>query len=1462
MFGPLRRLLRQAFIVALVTLAGICLMPAPALADAPAPLDPKTIPDALKPWTTWALDGAPRCPAFYDHADQSRCAWPARLSLALGEKGGTFSQTWHVDAVTSVALPGDAKRWPLDVKVDGKPALVVTSGGSAHVELAPGEHTLQGTFAWDSLPESLAVPKETGLLALTLRGVAVAVPNRDAQGTVWFQKAAASEEGDALGVVVHREVVDDIPLRLITHIELHVSGKSREELLGKALPEGFVPMSLDSPLPARIEPDGHVRVQVRPGVFALELTARATGPIVALTRPVPGGPWKEGDEVWVFQAKNDYRVVSVEGVTSIDPQQTTLPAAWKKLPAYPMAVGATMRFVESRRGDADPPPDQLALTRTLWLDFDGKGYTAQDVLTGTLNRESRLTMASPTVLGRVAIAGRDQFITSGGGQPGGGGPMGVEIRQGDLSVTADSRLVGDATDIPAVGWAHDFHQVAGTLHLPPGWSLLYATGVDDVPGTWVSHWSLLELFLALMIGIVLGRLYGLAWGAVALMMLVLTLPERGAPQWCWLPLLAIEALVRVLPLGRVRKLFEGARVAAFLFIGIIAIPFVVQQVRQGLHPALMHSELVVGSGQPMTEADQDTSILRAANKDMPAPMAEAPASPPPMASAAGIPPQGLGEAGGGSANGIDVTAMQKKAPIAGKPGGAPGRAGLKGDFSSYAEPANNRQMWQSNSQVYDPTAIVQTGPGLPRWRWTTLDLKWSGPVAATQRLHLYLVSPASNLVLALLRAALLLLVVLRVFPYGARILPRWFGTPPGATLTALLLLGALTALTPHTAHAEIPDKATLDDLKARLLRTPPCSPTCASSERMAIDLHGNALRLRLEVDAAATTAVPLPATGAQWTPADVRVDGEPAKALARIDDVLWVSLDAGVHQIVLEGTMPDRASVQLSLPMKPHHVEVSAVGWTVAGVHEDGIADDDVQFTRTETAHGHSETSLQPGTLPPFVMVVRTLHVGLDWEMDTQVSRATPVGSAVVLEVPLLSGERVTTADVRVSAGKVQVYLAPDATTFTWHSVLAQKSPIHLVAPKDVAWSEVWRMDIGSIWHASYSGIPFVHAEPMAGARIPEWRPWPGEEAQVALTRPEGVPGQTLTIDESTTALSPGLRATDVTLALSVRSSRGGDHTVTLPEGAQLESLAINGAGQPIRQLGRKVTVPVVPGAQTLSITFRVPTGLGTSFSSPEIDLGAPSVNATTTLNVPGSRWLLFTFGPRVGPAILFWSLLVVLLIVAGALGQNRWTPLRTWHWALLFIGLSQVDILAGTFFVGWLLALGYRARDEGEGPSWQWFNLRQLVLVAWTVAALIILAVSLHQGLLGTPEMQVMGNGSSSSLLRWFTDRAAPELPTVHIVSVPLLVYRGAMLVWALWIVLSLLSWLKWGWGSFTTGGGWKKGPVRAPRPQRNYAVPYYPPRPPMQEPSPASAGAPIPSQEPVPEGSAEPPAGEKPPI
>jgi hypothetical protein len=90
----------------------------------------------------------------------------------------------------------------------------------------------------------------------------------------------------------------------------------------------------------------------------------------------------------------------------------------------------------------------------------------------------------------------------------------------------------------------------------------------------------------------------------------------------------------------------------------------------------------------------------------------------------------------------------------------------------------------------------------------------------------------------------------------------------------------------------------------------------------------------------------------------------------------------------------------------------------------------------------------------------------------------------------------------------------------------------------------------------------------------------------------------------------------------------------------------------------------------------------------------------------------------------------------------------------------------------------------------------------------------SIYAGLLGRPEMQISGNGSSGNMLRWFQDRTVRGLPRGWVLSVPLIVYRGAMLAWSLWLALALLGWLRWGWTAFTAGGAWQRRPRKSPPP------------------------------------------------
>lgn len=1363
--------------------------------NAPAePLLKTDVPEPLRPWVDWVLKGSEEklCPSLYGDEEQHICQWPSLLELKIDEKSGEFSQKWSLYKDGFILLPGDSDHWPQNLKIDNKPATPVLRDEKPALYLKKGEYSISGNFLWDSIPESFQIPSETGILNLSVKGKKIEFPNRDAEGRLWLQATTESKFAeDRLEIRVHRRIDDQIPLELTTQISLEVSGKTREVLLNKALPDDFIPTSLTSPLPVKFEADGNLKVQLRPGSWKIELKARGLKSISAIQTP-PGKELWAQEEVWVFQSYNNIRLVTIEGVPAIDPQQTTLPDEWKSLPAYRIKPGETIRLSEKRRGDSDPTPDQLSLSRDLWLDFDGRGFTLSDDVSGILRQSSRLEMNSPIRLGRVSVDGKDQLITSLEKDQ----KTGVEIRQSNLNLTADSRLEGALRKFSAVGWNHNFQKVSAVLHLPPGWRLFSVSGTDHVPNSWINQWSLLDLFLLMIITLAAAKLWGNKLAFVALLTLALIFPEKESPHWIWIALLAGQAVLPLLPQGKLQFVLKLYRGIVFIILLAVAIPFMIQQLREGTYPALENPQQVLQnetfgefqrSKKGFMNADFDKVGGNVPNQ-MPAPE-----SPPKMKKESDKPDvrvQDIEPTTGALAKRKINDERAKKTIVTSEES-----LGFK-----------NRKDYQSelNLQGYQPGAQVQTGPGLPRWEWKEIPLQWNGPVNKDQTIRFILFSPFVNFSLSILRVLLLAYLILSTFNLFESF-KRFVCKKQVVSVLLFFVFSSLFFVSSVRAENGFPPAEILNELKNRLLEAPQCAPECASVSRMSLEASQNLLRIRLEVGAQSSTAVPIPGSSKEWIPERIMVDGQNFSGIKRLDDeTLYLLLSPGTHQVVLEGSLPERETVQLALPLKPYRVEAKADGWNIEGIHENGISDDNLQLIRTQSSGKENSQTFQSGNLPPFVRVERNLILGLNWEVETHVIRVT-TGSPVVLEVPLLEGESVTTPEVRVENRKVKVSLAPQTSDFSWRSVLQEKSSLNLKASDSSSWMEVWQLNVSPLWHVDWKGIPAVR-DPNSTNWFPEWHPWPGEELNLQITRPQAIAGSTLTIEQTLLILTPGLRTTDATLSLNLRSSLGGQHSVTLPEKAELQSVTINGMVQPIRQSGKTVTLPIVPGMQKIDLHWQEPTGIRFLYKTASIDLGSPSVNSETQIRLSNNRWVLFTHGPQMGPAVLFWSLLVVLILASFVLNKLPLSPLKLHEWILLGLGLSQVPILLSILVAGWFLALAWRKNHPIEGKYK--FNLFQILLIFWTIATLGILIGSIYDGLLGYPNMMIAGNGSSESLLRWFQDRTLSTFPQSYVISIPLFGYRLAMLSWALWIAWALLKWLKWGWKCYGESTVWK--PIR----------------------------------------------------
>ncbi len=1311
-------------------------------------------PESLQPWIPWVLEGheAVRCPIAHNN-DHRLCAWPGQLELSVNKQGATFTQSWVIYAKSWVALPGNKKVWPLNVSVNQAAGLVSERKGLPHIQLTPGEYQIKGEFTWLQRPKGLRVPSHTGLINLTIDGVNRPNPIRGLKEMLWFGDAARKDAvgqstKDMVQLKVFRKLSDQFPIRLETVLQMSISGREREITTGQWLLSGFEPISVTSPLPVRIDNNGQLTIQARAGRWEVNMSARATGQPVSFRINPTDELWPK-EEIWSFEAQHALRTVHLSGAERIDPKQVSLPDRWQHFPAYLIAKENELNLHVEHRGDPYPASNQLSIERELWLDFSGNGYTLEDTISGNMKQGWRLVMSKPYQLGRAELNGEAQLVTS---LP----PSdqdGIEVREGNVRLRAISRIEGDVRHFPASGWEQHFERASARLNLPPGWFLLAATGVDRVQGAWVQRWNLWMIFLVLIIAVSAHKVLGWKWGVVAGLALLMSCHSYRAPIAIWLNLLAIIALLPLLPDGRFKKLMQTYRHVSFILLLFILVPYANQQIKSALYPQL-----------------EKSTQQRFSNRQEV------------------VNPQAFSD--------------YEEAEVA------------LDSFTPTTSLGYSRVKKARTFKQYDHAVKVQTGPGLPNWQWRTHSLYWSGPLSQKQTMKLWLLSPNIKRLWHLLELLLVLIFAgglwLKSYSFSAIKQKLVLGGSSNLVLGALMV-GLIAGLSTTPAYADFPPKYLLEDLEQQLTQSPECTPHCVTFSMVRVGVDERELAVDLYVDALVDTVLPLPLDEQSWLPLSLHINGEPTELVYRNNGQLWLLLHSGRHQVTLKGVVSESQQIQLPFPLKPHNIRVDADGWNVSGVYNGQLRGDSLDLYRTKQTVKETSATDQDFKvdIEPFVRIERRLHIGIDWFIETDVHRIAPTMGSFSMKVDLLDGESITSDEVKQEGDQALISFGVKQSSISWRSILPRTKQIQLVAANDGSWYEEWLLNTGTQWHVRYEGLAPVKQTRTSTQWSPRWRPYPGERLTINLVRPTPISGPTITIQEARLTYRPGHRTSESRLELRLLSSQGGDFEFQIPEQANLQEIMIDGVELPIQSRNQQIKLPLVPGNQSAVVSWRTEEKMGLVTTTPRLDLGIPVANMHLSMQVPNSRWPLWVSGPTLGPAVLYWGVFLLVFMIAIAFSIVKRLPIKRYEWVLLGIGMSTSTIPASFLVVVWFFAMAKRMEASEQAFQSSYFNVSQVGLVLLTGAAVCVLMTTIPAGLLWHPNMYISGNGSSESLLQWYQDRTLGSLPQGTLFSLPLWSYRLFMLVWSLWLAFALIRWIKWGWQCFSRHGVWSKASI-----------------------------------------------------
>lgn len=1300
--------------------------------------DPSTIPPPLEPWVPWVQAEEPQTACPLSHYDEHQCFWPSHLALEVDDNSGSFTLSATVFREYDLPLPGNDKHWPLEVTDQTGTALkVISYEGQPRVILPAGRHTIKGRFRWPELPQTLALPVETGILKLTRNSQPINDIQMDGSAIRLHESSGTTEEAEqeALQLRVYRLLHDGIPMKLKTLLQLEVSGNPRELELATVLPPSFRASALESELPARIDANNTLSILLKPGSWYIELEAYSLTPTATASANSQEAHWP-AQEIWSFVADLQYRNIEILDAPAIDPNQSQVPQSWRGFPAYLITTDTPAKINELNRISGERS-NKLTLDKKLWLDFSGSGFTVEDNINGQLGPNSRLNVTPQHELGS-AVTPQGPLLVSVLDDN-----LGVEVRQQFVNLNTMGRMQ-QGSKLPVSGWQHDFESVSSQLFLPPGWTILAAMGPDQASGVWLDRFNLWDIFLILIITVSIKRVAGWRTALVALAVVTLTYQREGAPLIIWLNLAICIALVGYIN-DKWKQRLGYYTLASFAIFVVIMLPYGLDQARMMAYPQLEHNRVTTHSGDTTADAeslDQSMPVIASAAPSM-----------------------------------HSEELMLEEIVATGA------RSEARPQISRPQQQVHRSK--KTNIELdYNPQQQLQAGPPRMSWRWNSAHLHWAGPVSSKQTLTLIMVPPLLDRLghlLALLSPLLLawLLWLKSPRPDTSKISVAL--KPTGA---ATLMLLAMMSWSPEPQAAVVIDSDLLYELRERLFEPALCHPECATIESTHIQTDGSSLTLTAKINVFDATTMAIPALGNQW-PAQVLLNKN-AAALMRNENELWIALPAGNHTLNMKGNVQLGQTLDLSFSHTVHNLTVELDNWQLSNsenpsrhIQLDPVIDTSVQ-----------QPDLIPNDIAPLLKVERHIHLGIDWTVQTTITRIAPEQGGISTFIPLLAGE-MPLSEKQLVNNAMPVQLAPNERYQQWRSRLEPSAELRLNAPTEAnAWYETWTLTAAPLWHIEAASDSTMI---MNNNRV-SWLPRPQDQLTLAVSRPEPADGATLVINALSVQhnMGPGIQNTN--LDIGIQTLQGGNFNFQLPEGAELSRLYVNGIEKPNTQKRGNISIPVNSDTQSLGMEWQVPSELSLLTQPTPLQLNYPYANTHVTVHLPRDRWVLWLSGPHIGPAIVLWSVLAVVLILAIGISRTKITPLKSYEWVLLSLGVVTMNALILLVVAAWFMGLSLRGRTQARHLG-QFFNLAQFALIMLSVIAIGLMLVTIPYGLLAQPEMLIQGNGSSSHALKWFTDQGAEFTPEVTIISLPIWSYRLAMLLWSLWLAFALTGWIRWGW-------------------------------------------------------------------
>ena len=1348
------------------------------------------IPESLKDWKNWVEQAHPEWNCA-KHDSSFTCSWPGKLNFKLSDTGARFNIKLSMLAEGELPLPGKIELRPSDIEVKDTSgnlisANILSKDSLAFLKLKKGDYEISGSFTWDQIPKNLPIPSSYGVLQVIKNEQEIQF-NRTSDGA-WLKGSDDVKTEKSLFLSVFRKITDGSPLTIETLIKVRATGAAHTINLGKILPTNSTPVETQTSLSHQLTPEGNLTIQIKPGNYDVFISSVLQQPVKEITLPKPSFEHWPEYEVWSMYDDKNYRSVEFLGGKAVTASNTELPGDWTTGATYYVNAGEQVELKELSRGITREEQNNLSLSRQMWLDLDGEAFTVSDNISAQINTGFRINAIKGLELGRVQINNQDQQITKDPVD----NNLGVEIRERNISLNAVSRLKNESS-LPAIGWNSSISSFNGTLSLGPSWKLLHISGAQSVTGSWLSSWTLMDLFVGILMVVASYRLYGKVFAALVLGALLLNKGEHLEPR---LMLIHLVIAVLIYKLTReasdywknVSSIYLFATFAAWI---VMVATFSKLQLTQLLYPQLQAGTryrtilqellffiegwflswpslglillLVVLLFKWIRKSATQFQIFWRIILSGILIFTCIPAVFGILAMFAGPKTFGSG------------SQYMRDQAIRTKNISAPASTF---QYNDYRSDVVMEEAVSTKAKFDTPTGkLLQTGPALPNWSWRSFYFTLDGPISPEREITFYLVKPSIERIFSLIRLSLLIILSVMFWKNMGYKIPK---------IQHLVILFLL--FNPSNARADYPSDKLLSELSTRLESKLCQNKDCATIEKLELAINDDRANIKISYTSDGVSGITLPGPLDQLQIDKVEQDGQELNALRRNDNnFLIAKTESGKHSLNISAKLASSQVINLEFPNPPLKTIVEAKNWQVDGLLPGGIIKGTLQLTPSSS---NGQEVLET-ILPSWFIVTRKLNLGDKFNVTTTIYPEKNLLRPTTVKFKALENEKIATEKALLTNGVIEARFDVGMNELVFESSLTPKETLELKANNNSNVTEFWEISCSPLYNCKSQGIAPNNLFSNDEKYTLSWMPFPGESVTINTKPLNSAEGDLLTVDNLRHSLRWGTDLLQGDVSARIRNTEQKTLSFSIPQGANLKNLNLDGAVISSVAKDNTHSILVSPGEHDLLFsydTFWKPSNFA---KMPEIKLDARLHNVNLQITPSSDRWILYTGGLVWGPAVLFWPKLVIIILILLSLTKLGYLPLSRAGAVMISLGLAVLPTIFMAIPLIWLAIINAPTLVLEKSQKLNG-KIRLSIFIVLSVITVCLMYRMVHSGLILQPPMLVVGNSSSYSNLNWFIDHSNAALPQPWVISLPMWCWRVLMLVWSTWLVIVTIGWTK----------------------------------------------------------------------